>query len=329
MRKKILGFTAAAFVLTMSTGITAFAGSWKEDAIGRYYENDDGSRPVYAGWFTDPADGAVYAMDPDGYTMPNSNMGSFRTDDMGRRIDKTEEDLKRENERKAELAKRPSPAKKQAAADIAADAATAGTSRAATGTLRSTFQAEMEAFMNKILLQVQDKRTETTIRTAGTENNTEITYGFQNPDGYVFITSSIWKTSKSTAANYKEQAFEMSYHFDSAVADIEAYNEAYNQLMVAALGETTGPAVLDYIQTERNSGHTSFDKTGATDSGNTYTVKYRDGLVSLAIVCSEVDPTASSAQEQAAEEAAQEAPQEQAPASSVILAGTPKEENAQ
>ena len=104
MRKKILGFTAAAFVLTMSTGITAFAGSWKEDAIGRYYENDDGSRPVYAGWFTDPADGAVYAMDPDGYTMPNSNMGSFRTDDMGRRIDKTEEDLKRENERKAELA---------------------------------------------------------------------------------------------------------------------------------------------------------------------------------------------------------------------------------
>ena len=54
--------------------------------------------------------------------------------------------------------------------------------------------------------------------------------------------------------------------------------------MVAALGETTGPAVLDYIQTERNSGHTSFDKTGATDSGNTYTVKYRDGLVSLAIL---------------------------------------------
>ena len=82
-------------------------------------------------------------------------------------------------------------------------------------------------------------------------------------------------------------------------------------------------------RTERNSGHTSFDKTGATDSGNTYTLKYRDGLVSLAIVCSEVDPTASSAQEQAAEEAAQEAPQEQTPASSVILAGTPKEENAQ
>ena len=113
----------------------------------------------------------------------------------------------------------------------------------------------------------------------------------------------------------------MAYHFDSAIADIEAYNEAYNQLMVAALGETTGPAVLDYIQTERNSGHTSFDKTGATDSGNTYTVKYRDGLVSLAVVCSEVDPTASSAQEQAAEEAAQEAPQEETPVSSVIVAG--------
>ena len=321
MKKKLLGFTAAALMLTMSTGITAFAGTWKEDSLGRYYENEDGTRPVYAGWFTDPADGAVYAMDPDGYTMPNSNMGSFRTDDMGRRIEKTEADLKREAERKALLAKRPSPAKKQAAAELAADAVEKQNSRAAKGTLRPTYQAEMEAFMNKILMDVQDKRQENTIKTAGTEDNTEITYGFQNPDGYVFISSTLWKTAKETSINYKEQAFEMYYHFDSAMAEIELYNEAYNQLTVAALGETKGPAVLETIQVERNKGNNNFTETGKTDSGNTYTVKYSNGLVSLSVVCSEVDPAAAEAEAEAKPEEAP-APQEQAPTSTVLVAGT-------
>ena len=55
MKKKLLGVTAAAFVLTLSTGITAFAGSWKEDALGRYRElggeiltiGSDGHKPEH------------------------------------------------------------------------------------------------------------------------------------------------------------------------------------------------------------------------------------------------------------------------------------------
>ena len=38
MKKKLLGVTAAAFVLTLSTGITAFAGSWKEVSCRNYAE---------------------------------------------------------------------------------------------------------------------------------------------------------------------------------------------------------------------------------------------------------------------------------------------------
>lgn len=325
MRKKLLAVTVFAAALTLATGITAFAGTWKEDALGKYYENDDGSRPVYAGWFTDPADGTVYGMDPDGYLMLNSNMGSFRTDDQGRRIEKTEDDLRREAERKAELATRPSPAKAAAAADVAA--AAAKSSNAATSTLRSSYQAEMKVFMDKILGDVKTKRTDTTIKTDGSEDNTEVTYGFKNPDGYRFISTTIWKTSKPTGVNYKEQAFDLSYHFDAASSDADRslYDDAYNQLVIAALGETEGAAALDYVQTERNNGNTSFDRTGNTDSGNTYTIKYRNNLVTFSVVCSGVDPTAAAEAETTEEVAAETPAEETTPVSTTIVAGGSRE----
>lgn len=320
MRKKFLAITVFAAALTLATGITAFAGTWKEDALGRYYENDDGSRPVYAGWFTDPADGAVYGMDPDGYVMANSEMGSYRTDDLGRRIEKTEADLQREAERKAELATRPSPAKKAAAADVAAAAAKSAT--AASSTTRSSYQAEMKVFMDKILVDTKTKRTDTSILADGSEDNTEVTYGFKNPDGYRFISATIWKTAKTNGVNYKEQAFDLSYHFDAASSDMNIYNDAYNSLVIAALGDTAGAAALDYVQSERNNGSTSFDHTGTTDTGNTYKVTYRNNLVTFSIICSEVDPTATTEAEDTQEEAAAEtAVEDTTPVSTTIVAG--------
>ncbi len=322
MRKKLLGITVFAAALTLSTGITAFAGTWKEDALGKYYENDDGSRPVYAGWFTDPADGVVYGMDPDGYLMINSDMGSYRTDDQGRRVEPTEADLQRAAERKAELATRPSPAKKHAAAEVAADAAKSAA--AASSTTRSSYQAEMKVFMEKLFTEAKTKRTDTTVQVDGSEDNTEVTYGFKNPDGYRFISSTIWKSAKATAVNYKDYAFEMSYHFDSAAKDMSLYDNVYNQLAIAALGETEGPAVLDYVQTERNNGSSSFDRTGSTDTGNTYKLTYRNGLVNINVTCSEVVPQS----EDTADTEAAEAPEADSAAAdttvsttSVIVAG--------
>lgn len=321
MRKKFLAITVFAAALTLATGITAFAGTWKEDALGRYYENDDGSRPVYAGWFTDPADGSVYGMDPDGYVMVNSNMGSFRTDDQGRRIEKTEADLQREAERKVELATRPSPAKKAAAADVAADAAKSATS--ASSTTRSSYQAEMKVFMEKILGDVKSKRTDTTIQTDGSEDNTEVTYGFKNPDGYRFISTTIWKSSRPTGINYKEHAFELTYHFDAASSDADRslYDNAYNSLVIAALGQTEGGAALDYIQNERNSGTTSFDRTGNTDTGNTYNITYRNGLVSFSVTCSEIDPTVNTQLESTEEETVEITTEDSTPVSTTITVG--------
>lgn len=323
MRKKLLGITVLAAALTLATGITAFAGTWKEDVYGRYYENDDGTRPVYAGWFTDPADGVIYGMNPDGYVMINSDMGTYRTDDQGRRIEPTEEELQRAAERQAVLATRPSPAKKQAAADVAAKAAKSAT--AASSTTRSSYQAEMKVFMEKFFNEAKSKRTDTSIKPDSNEDNTVNTYAFKNPDGYRFITATIWKSSKTTAVNYKEHAFEMSYHFDAAASDTDRaiYDNAYNQMVIAALGDTEGPAALDYIQTERNNGSASFDRTGTTDTGNTYRVTYRNGLATFYITCSEVVAGSEAAADTEAAEAAEAdtAAETSTVSSSVIVAG--------
>lgn len=323
MRKRILMLTAVTAALTLSTGITAFAGTWKEDSWGRYYENDDGTRPVYGGWFTDPADGGVYAMDPDGYVMRNSEMGSFRTDDNGRRIEKTEAELQAEAERRAYLATRPSPAKSQAAADVAADAVKAGTTEYATGTMRTTYQAEMEQFSFQIIKEALDKRTNTTILPAEQKDNLEIMYGLTNPDGYQFLTTIIWRNGNTSSTEYKEHAYEMSYHFDSASFDTGNYDEAYRKLVVAALGTNAGQAEVDAIQAERENGVTSFNHNGTTDTGNSYQVKYLNNLVTIYVTVSGVDPTASTetAEEAPAEETAETPAEETVVTSSVIVAG--------
>ncbi len=333
MKKKLLGITAFAAALTLSTGITAFAGTWKEDSWGRYYENDNGTRPVYGGWFTDPADGAMYAMDPDGYVMRNAEMGEFRTDDMGKRIEKTEAELRQEEERRAHLATRPNPGKSQAAASVAASAAKNGASTTATGTVRTTFQAEMEEFSFKIMKDIRDKRTDTTIRPVENEDNTVHTYGFKNPDGYQFLSSTTWKNTKEDSINYKPYSYELCYHFDSAMADIALYNEAYNQMAIIALGSNAGPAALEAIQVERNNGSASFDQSGSTDTGNAYNVKYRNGLVTITVTCSGVDPTAAAQEAAPAEnaEAAEDAApvEEAAPTSKVLVAGQKAAEDAE
>lgn len=321
MRKRLIGIAVFSAALTLATGITAFAGTWKEDTHGKYYENDDGSRPVYGNWFTDPETGIVYGMDLDGYVMIDSVMGSYRTDDEGRRVEPTEEELQRAAERKAERASRPSPSKQQDAADLAAAAAKSST--AATTTQRVSYQAEMKTFMDKIFIATGEKRTDKSILSDASEDNTQTTYGFKNPDGYRFITAYLWKTSKETSPNYKEQAFEMSYHFDAASSDADRsiYDDAYNQLVIAALGDTEGKAVLDYVQEQRNESNTSFNREGNTDAGNHYKLTYRNNLVSISIVCSEITPEAEAAAEEEGAETENTETTETTVTTSVIVAG--------
>lgn len=321
MRKKFLVMSAAVATLSLASAFSAFAGSWQTDTWGTFYQNDDGSRPVYAGWFTDPADGAMYYMDPDGYMMSNTTVEGFRLGDDGRRIEKTEEDIAKENERKALLASRPSPAKAHAAASVAVTAVQDAT--AATGTIRTTYMAEMDVLSERILGVARDTRTDAANRPMMTDNNTQLTFGFTNADGYPFISATTWKIMRTTGVDYHENAIELVYHYDAVGApDDVIFEEAFRQLLVAGLGNTEGQNAYNTINTERAAGTTTFDRSGSTDTGNSYTLTYRNNLVTVKVVCSEIAPATDVAAEEtadAAEETAEEAVV--TPTTSVIVAG--------
>ncbi|MDO4267742.1 MAG: hypothetical protein Q4C73_04645 [Eubacteriales bacterium] len=325
MRKKLIGITALTAAMALSTGITAFAAGWEQRTFSGdlkwTYVDDNGNPVVYAGWFTDPADGAMYYMDPDGARMENTVVEGYRLGDDGKRVEKTAEDLQREEERRQELKSRSTPAKQQLIAEDAAKAVTAGTSAYATGTTRMTYQAEMEAFMNKIMMDTKNKRSDTTISADSLEDNTKLVYSFENPDEYQFFSASIWKTAKAGGTDYKEQAFDLFYHYDTSANDRALYDSTFDQMIHAALGTTEGKAVTDYILSERQNASAAFERSGKSDTGNSYTLKYKNGAATLSVTCSGADPNA--AQEQTEQEASaqEQAPQEQAPSSRVITVG--------
>ncbi len=68
MKKKLLTF-AAAGVIAAAMSFTAFGGEWKEDQIGWWYQNDDGSY-LNNGW--NWIGGKSYYFTPEGYCLVNT-----------------------------------------------------------------------------------------------------------------------------------------------------------------------------------------------------------------------------------------------------------------
>lgn len=72
--KKTKFFIATAIV-TISMSMTALAGTWQQDSIGRWYQNDDGSYPVNTWqWIDSNGDGAAesYYFDGNGYCLTDT-----------------------------------------------------------------------------------------------------------------------------------------------------------------------------------------------------------------------------------------------------------------
>lgn len=74
MRKKLrIGFMAGVFTLALSA--TAFAGEWKKDNVGWWYDNGDGSYPVNCWkWIDGNHDGIAecYYFDENGFCLTNT-----------------------------------------------------------------------------------------------------------------------------------------------------------------------------------------------------------------------------------------------------------------
>lgn len=323
MKKKLIGLSVLAAALTMTTGMTSFADGWKQDGNGWYYEYDNGSW-AGCGWFTDPEDNSMYYLDPDGYMMSGTTVEGYKLGDDGRRIEKTEEDIRKEQERKERIASRPSPAKEQAAADLAATAAKQATT--ASSTKRLSYQSEMKVFMDKYFIETQKALNEAeskNTQASTSEDNLETSYSFHTSGGPV-AQATLWKMSNKSNSNYREDSFDFSYNRNLLVeaVDIATFDDLLYDMTIAALGETEGKAVIDQYYAEIAAGTTQYDRSGNTDAGNYYTLTYRSGKVSFQIVCSEIEPVSEDAQaETQTEEAAVEAPAEEAATSSVIVAG--------
>ncbi|WP_352397757.1 hypothetical protein [[Clostridium] aminophilum] len=73
--------------LSMATALPAYAGTWKQDAVGRWYEHDDGSY-CQNGW--DYIGDAYYYFDENGYLMTNSTTpDGYKVDATGKWIEHT------------------------------------------------------------------------------------------------------------------------------------------------------------------------------------------------------------------------------------------------
>ncbi len=333
MKKRCIGITAVAAALTLSASMTAFAGQWKEDSIGRYYENDNGSRAAYAGSWTCPDDGFKYAFDPDGYVIRDGYFGGSRTDATGRIIEKTEEELLKEAQRREARAARPTPGKAHNAATAAGLAAKNATT--AVTTTRLAYQAEMKTLGTTIFTEMRKQLGSNypSLKIQTIKNNIEHTYNYNLNNSAVISSSLRLSSNKENPLMYEEHAYELKYNrtmiSDAALAP--SFNEMYRKLLVASLGEATGKTVYDTVMAQQIGSGTPLDLNGTTDTGNYYVLTYRNDLITIKVTCSEyVAPTpeeiaaaeaAAAAAAAEAESAAAAEAAAQAATSTVLVAG--------
>lgn len=151
MRKRMIAMASIAAAMTVAMSIPAFAAGWAQEGDKWKYYTDDYGNFVSGQWFTDPADGSIYHLDPDGYAMTETRVDGYWLDASGRRIEKTETEIQREVEKAAREASKPTPGKEQTAATAAGQAAKNAAS--AVSNTRLAYQAEMKVFMDKIYIE--------------------------------------------------------------------------------------------------------------------------------------------------------------------------------
>lgn len=320
MRKKALGIAAVAAAMTLSTGITAFAAGWVTETTPygeqQKYIDDNGNWPA-AKWFTDPETNLTYFLDPDGYRMKDTMVEGYKLDADGVRQEKSEEQLLKEAQEKAKKEGKNNPGKAVTAAKTAASEAKENT--AAVSTVRRSYISELKVLINKVTRDLSNTRTDDSVQILTTEDNLEVSRTFRGSDGVEFYKFSMWNSAKD-----KANAVDMTYIYDAAPeADRELYNVAYEQSVVAALGNTEGKAVTDYVQGQREQGVTDLTREGNTDSGNSYSLTYKNNKVQISVTCSEVVPVDENAETETAatEEAASEAQTETTTTTKTITAG--------
>lgn len=322
MKKKWLGVAAVAAVMTLSTGMTAFAAGWVKESTPYgdkwKYVYDDGSWKS-GNWFTDPDTQLVYHLDPDGYAMTDTQVDGYWLDSNGVRQEKSEAQLEREAKETVKKEGKKNPGKKVASDKAAAKAAVEN--NAALGTTRTGYIAELKIIINKITKNLADTRTDESVQILSEENNVDAQRSFRDSNSVTFYQFTMWSSAKA-----RDNSIDFMYMYDAAPeADRELYNTAYNQTMVAALGEAEGKAVTDYVQSQREQGITQLTREGKTDAGNSYTVKYNNNRIDVSVTCSEIVPEENTEENAEAAATTETAAAETQQTSGTIVAGAKAE----
>ena len=86
MKKKGIAAAVLAAGLSAAAVMPAFAGEWKQDSTGYWYQNDDGSYPVAVWqWLDGNGDGIseCYYFYEDGYMASNTTVDGYTVDENG------------------------------------------------------------------------------------------------------------------------------------------------------------------------------------------------------------------------------------------------------
>ncbi len=295
MKKKFIGIAALAAIMTLSAGITAFAG-WETGGDGLpMWRNADG-KLVYAGWVTDPDTGYQYYMDPDGHPMKGTTVEGYWLDDDGIKRDKSEAQIAAEERRAAREAAYYTPAKEASARnDVANEAKTSGV---ALSTTRLNYQAEMYTISNSAFDDMKNgfsKIGNKDLIGGTTKNNITnmFWYRYETSSGIDVITSDMPKAVEGSDDYYNQYALELHYNRNiEHEEDVVTYiNAAFEKMLIGALGEQQGAYVYNEIMAlEVGDDSASLRLEGLTDTGNAYTVRYSTNNAYIDVSCSEIVP---------------------------------------
>lgn len=367
MKKKTFAALFMTISLSAAMSLTSYAG-WVQDGNGWAYQYDNGSWAV-CGWFTDPADGSEYYLDPDGYAMTETRVQGFWLDASGRKQEKTQAELEAEAARAAREASKPTPSRAASAAKQAANSAKK--SSVAVSTSRNSYQAEMKVFMDRYFLDMANKlyadkkeRREQAAEAAkeaalaasianedghsvgdiivdysnlyptdtrASEDNYNIDYGiYRKSDSQDIISSGYSKIVMKKSIYYIPYAFELSYNRD--LANTEEERVIFDE----------GYRQMVIAALGENSGTAVYDQTlagtivdgsvGDTDYGNTYEIIFKNGLVTIQVTCGEKteESVSSEVAETSENEQAETVSEESLPVtSSVITVGQSQKNNEQ
>jgi hypothetical protein len=322
MKKRLLGISMITAALALSTSMTAFAG-WVQDKDGYRYQKADGSYQGW-GWFTDPDTGLEYYFDLGGYIMTHTHVEGYWLDDDGVKHEKSEEEIAAEEARTTRERSTKSPGNKSKD-EKAAAAATVAAGDVTTATTRNTYQTEMKAYTNRAFVTIKKALTaanNTSYVGDVSEDNQQSTFYYDTKDSVRILYGTFWKNSTKTSANYVPYAYEMNYNRNVVHGDDAAYfAEAFQFMIKAALGENEGAAVYDKVMAVEVGSDDKFELSGTTDTGNYYTLTYRNNNANLKVTCSEIvqETEAEDGEEQNTEAVETTA---ESSTSSVITAGT-------